>query len=151
MGFDVHAENIAVAIAEAGRDGEVRDDGKIPNTFHSVEKLLRKLRHPDKELRVGYEAGPCGFVLARFLKRGTKGRTLDPDRSAESCPRPEKKRLTSRLTSSPHGQNAATPDTRPPPQDRTGHKATAPRSKTGTQREFSKHRRSSGEKPFPTG
>ena len=46
LGFDVHAENIAVAIAEAGRDGEVRNDGEIPNTSHSVEKLLRKLSHP---------------------------------------------------------------------------------------------------------
>lgn len=69
LGLDVHAENIAVAIAEAGRDGELRSYGIIPNTFHSVEKLLRKLGHPDKELRVCYEAGPCGFVLARFLKK----------------------------------------------------------------------------------
>ena len=69
LGLDVHAENIAVAIAEAGRDGEVRNYGEIPNTFHSVDKLLRKLGHPDKELRVCYEAGPCGFVLARFLKK----------------------------------------------------------------------------------
>lgn len=69
LGLDVHAEDIAVAIAEAGRDGEVRNYGEIPNTFHSVEKLLRKLGHPDKELRVCYEAGPCGFVLARFLKK----------------------------------------------------------------------------------
>ena len=69
MGLDVHAENIAVALAEAGRDAEVRNYGEIPNTFHSVEKLLRKLGHPDKELRVCYEAGPCGFVLARFLKK----------------------------------------------------------------------------------
>jgi transposase len=42
---------------------------RSPNTFHSVNKLLRKLGHPDKELRVCYEAGPCGFVLARFLKK----------------------------------------------------------------------------------
>jgi transposase len=69
LGLDVHAENIAVAIAEVGRDGEVRNYGEVPNTFHSVDKLLRKLGHPDKELRVCYEAGPCGFVLARFLKK----------------------------------------------------------------------------------
>ena len=69
LGFDVHAEHIAVALAEAGRDGEVRNYGEIPHTFHSVEKLLRGLGDPHKELRVCYEAGPCGFVLARFLKK----------------------------------------------------------------------------------
>lgn len=69
LGLDVHAENIAVAIAEAGRDGELRSYGEIPNTFHSIEKLMRKLGHPDKELRVCYEAGPCGFVLARRFKK----------------------------------------------------------------------------------
>ena len=47
LGLDVHAENVAVAIAEAGRDGEVRNYGEIPNTFHSVDKLMRKLGHPD--------------------------------------------------------------------------------------------------------
>jgi len=69
LGLDVHAENIAVALAEAGRDGEVRNHGVIPNTLHSVEKLLRRLGHAGKELRVCYEAGPCGFVLARRLKK----------------------------------------------------------------------------------
>jgi transposase len=31
--------------------------------------VLRRLGHPHKELRVCYEAGPCGFVLARRLKQ----------------------------------------------------------------------------------
>jgi transposase len=69
LGLDVHAENIAVAIAEAGRGGEVRSYGTISSDLHSVERLLRKLGGPDKELRVCYEAGPCGFVLARRLKK----------------------------------------------------------------------------------
>ena len=69
LGLDVHAESVAVALAEAGRDGEVRNYGIISSDLQNVEKLLRKLGHPHKELRVCYEAGPCGFVLARRLKQ----------------------------------------------------------------------------------
>jgi hypothetical protein len=63
VGLDVHAETIAVAIAE--QDGEVRSLGVIPNREDSVRKLVRKLGTME-ELRFGYEAGPTGYVL-RFL------------------------------------------------------------------------------------
>ena len=41
----------------------------FPNDLHALEKVLAKLRkaHPGAELRVCYEAGPTGFVLARRL------------------------------------------------------------------------------------
>ena len=42
LGLDVHAETIAVAIAEP--DGEVRSLGTIPNRAESIGKLIRKLR-----------------------------------------------------------------------------------------------------------
>ena len=41
VGLDVHAETIAVAVAEMG--GEVRSLGVIPNRVESVRKLIRKL------------------------------------------------------------------------------------------------------------
>ena len=41
VGLDVHAETIAVAVAE--RDGEVRSLGIIPNREDSIRKLVRKL------------------------------------------------------------------------------------------------------------
>ena len=41
LGLDVHAETIAVAIAEP--DGEVRSLGTIPNRAESIRKLIRKL------------------------------------------------------------------------------------------------------------
>ncbi len=64
-----HHQNIAVAIAEPERDGEVRSYGSISSDLQNVEKVLRRLGHPHKELRVCYEAGPCGFVLARRIKQ----------------------------------------------------------------------------------
>ena len=60
LGLDVHAETIAVAIAEP--DGEVRSLGTIANREDSIRKLIRKLG-PAENLRACYEAGPTGFVL----------------------------------------------------------------------------------------
>ena len=60
IGLDVHAETIAVAVAEP--DGEVRSVGVIPNRSESIRKLVKKLG-PAAQLRVCYEAGPTGYVL----------------------------------------------------------------------------------------
>jgi transposase len=60
IGLDVHAETIAVAVAEP--DGEVRSLGVIPNRPESIRKLVKKLG-PVDQLRVCYEAGPTGYVL----------------------------------------------------------------------------------------
>jgi len=66
VGLDVHAETIAVAVAEGGRGGEVRSLGTIPNRPESVRKLVAKLG-PAGVLRVCYEAGPCGYGVYRQL------------------------------------------------------------------------------------
>jgi len=60
IGLDVHADSIAVAVAEPS--GEVRSLGVIPNDPEAVRKLIRKLGSPET-LRACYEAGPCGYVL----------------------------------------------------------------------------------------
>ncbi len=60
IGLDVHAETIAVAVAEP--DGEVRSLGVIPNQPASIQKLVKKLG-PPAQLRVCYEAGPTGYVV----------------------------------------------------------------------------------------
>lgn len=60
IGLDVHAETIAVAVAEP--DGEVRSVGVIPNRPESIRKLVKKLA-PAEQLRVCYEAGPTGYVV----------------------------------------------------------------------------------------
>src|SRR6516225_9433899 len=60
VGLDVHADTIAVAIAEAG--GEVRGLGIIPNRLESIRKMVGKLA-PIGTLKCCYEAGPAGYVL----------------------------------------------------------------------------------------
>jgi len=60
IGLDVHAETIAVAVAEP--DGEVRSMGVIPNRSDAIRKLVKKLGRAEA-LRVCYEAGPKGYVL----------------------------------------------------------------------------------------
>lgn len=53
VGLDVHAETIAIAVAEA--DGAVRELGTIANRPEAVRKLMRKLGDA-AALRVCYEA-----------------------------------------------------------------------------------------------
>ena len=60
VGLDVHAETIAVAVAEP--DGSVRELGLIRNRPEAVRKLVAKLG-PAAQLRVCYEAGPTGYPL----------------------------------------------------------------------------------------
>jgi transposase len=60
IGLDVHAETIAVAVAEPS--GEVRALGLIPNRPESIRKLVKRLA-PAEQLRVCYEAGPTGYVI----------------------------------------------------------------------------------------
>jgi transposase len=66
VGFDVDTEKIAVAVAEAGTEGEVRSLGTIPNEEESVRRLVKKLG-PASRLRVCYEAGPHGYGLYWLL------------------------------------------------------------------------------------
>ena len=57
VGLDVHADTIAVAVAEP--DGEVRPLGIIPNRLESIRKMVAKLG-PVEQLKTCYEAGPTG-------------------------------------------------------------------------------------------
>lgn len=61
VGLDVHAETIAIAVADQG--GELRSVGTIPNAAESVRRLIKKLGGVGVTLKVCYEAGPCGYAL----------------------------------------------------------------------------------------
>ena len=69
LGLDVHKDSIVIALAMGGRNGEVRLYGTISNDLQALEKALRKIRqaHGGVRLEVCYEAGPCGFGIARRL------------------------------------------------------------------------------------
>jgi transposase len=71
LGLDVHKDSIAIAIAEEGPRREVRLFGSITNDLHALEKALSRIRkaHQGAPLKVAYEAGPCGFAIARRLQQ----------------------------------------------------------------------------------
>jgi transposase len=66
VGLDAHAESTAIGVAEAGRTAP-RFVGTVGATFPELRKSLTKLGSP-AELSIVYEAGPCGYALARELR-----------------------------------------------------------------------------------
>ena len=69
IGLDVHKDTTVAAIAEGGREGEVRLYGTVSSDLHALEKLLRKLGGEDVKLHVVYDAGPTGYVVYRRLQQ----------------------------------------------------------------------------------
>jgi len=51
VGLDVHKDTIAVAVAEEGKRGKVREHGKIANTPAALTKLVSKVARFDPRSR----------------------------------------------------------------------------------------------------
>ena len=67
VGLDVHKDSIAVAHAEAHRDDPPHYVGSIGTRQADIDKLVRRLHAKTSKLVFAYEAGPCGYVLHRYL------------------------------------------------------------------------------------
>jgi hypothetical protein len=67
VGLDVHRDSISVAYATDGRSEEPVFVGPIGTRQADIDKLVRTLTSKASRLLFAYEAGPCGYVLYRYL------------------------------------------------------------------------------------
>lgn len=68
IGIDTAKLRNAVAIAEAGRRGEVRYLGEVDTSDAATRKLVAGLGAKYKKLTFCYEAGPTGYGLQRLIE-----------------------------------------------------------------------------------
>jgi transposase len=67
VGLDVHKDSIAVATCGPERSDEPVYVGPIGTRERNIDKLVRRLQGRASRLVFAYEAGPCGYVLYRYL------------------------------------------------------------------------------------
>src|ERR1700716_3054850 len=67
VGLDTSKMKISVALAEEGRQGEVRFLGDIDNTPDAIRRLANTLTGKYQQLLFCYEAGPTGYGLHRQI------------------------------------------------------------------------------------
>ena len=79
VGLDVHKDTISVAFAAGGEGEPPHFFGQIGTRQCDIDKLLRRLQTRSRKLLFAYEAGPCGYVLYRYLtKKGLECRVVAP-------------------------------------------------------------------------
>jgi transposase len=77
--LDSHKDSISVAQAEGGRSDPPVYVGPIGTRQADIDALVRRLSSKASRLVFAYEAGPCGYVLHRYLKaKGLECRVVAP-------------------------------------------------------------------------
>jgi transposase len=69
IGLDVHKDSMAVAYAAKDLDAEVVFVGSVGTRHGDLDQRIRKLPSKANHLIFGYEAGPCGDWLYRYLSK----------------------------------------------------------------------------------
>jgi transposase len=67
IGLDTDKKHIDIGLAEPLPKGEVRYYGKIAYEKPALDRVIKRLRKDGRQLRVCYEAGPCGYTIHRWL------------------------------------------------------------------------------------
>jgi transposase len=68
VGIDVAKLRNAIAIADAGRDGEVRFFGEVDAAASSMRQVIRRIATKSDRAHFCYEAGPTGYGLYRLIR-----------------------------------------------------------------------------------
>jgi transposase len=68
VGLDTSKMKISVALAEEGRQGEIRFFGDIDSAPDTVKRFIAKLSTKYSKLSFCYEAGPTGYGLYRLIR-----------------------------------------------------------------------------------
>ena len=85
VGLDVHKDTISVAYAAGGESDPPHFVGQVGTRPCDIDKLVRRLQARSPHLVFAYEAGPCGYVLQRYLARkGLDCRVVAPSLSPRS-------------------------------------------------------------------
>ncbi len=68
IGIDVAKVRNAIAIAEAGREGEIRFFGEVDASDANMRRVIQRIASKYAKAHFCYEAGPTGYGLYRLIR-----------------------------------------------------------------------------------